>query len=444
MEEDLGAEPARRLPPPEKFGIARSSLRKGCGLLLGAVLLLLLGWVLVDRSITRREEEIELAWAALGMPLETIRRQYPDRSANLAALRLEKLAAKLEIDLVPQAPNPKRTAGPDVRRFAPMGSALQEHLNKQLVLPDDTLLPLPDNVAGFLRAHRGEVDEIVDLLLGREPMRWEFDLYFHIPNLSGFAFLHRLLLADALSDLGEGRQDEAVRALRASHRLASSLFEQPERLTLMIAIAASREHAGVLRRAAADAGEWRNRFVADRVVPAYLGAIRYGSFIRAERVRTGTADGLAGPLVWVGRPVPRWTATQFEEANQVVVALLRSQPLCGWHEAEAKQRWRADFPDLSGPRDEYWDQDLHGDVDRILRLLLDRELTLMVLRARAGEIEAEALSETCERSTLWISQEPDGRLLVERRPFPPPWSERGLILPRVHRLETKLPRRASL
>jgi hypothetical protein len=191
--------------------------------------------LLVSLARGPNEQDLEKRWerAAGFAVLET----YPPRDANVAALRLESLAAELGIEM--GAANRQHVDPARKRRWEQLAPRSKEFL-ASLRTPTPALSAPPAELATFIDEAEPTLRQ-VEATLRSELPRWDLHLErgFHneLPNLLGHMHLQRLLLVAAGQAARAGRRDEAIGRLEAADRLRSSLADDPTTVQQLIALA---------------------------------------------------------------------------------------------------------------------------------------------------------------------------------------------------------------
>ncbi len=322
-----------------------------------------------------------------GTPDEIYER-YPSREPNAGALKIEALTVPLGIDIATRSragrDRPTKEQSGPYRALKP---AIGNYLKVQLRRPHRNLDPPAENLAAFLREHRGDLAALRRHLLGGSVPEWEMQIEkliaAPIPNLLGHIDLHRLLIADALVNAQAGNVDVALDDLEASWRLNLSLRRDPILITQLIGITVLRMEAGALRQLEQVPPMWVERLRQYDFRAAFLEASRYeGWYWTQLNPPIGFIE--KGPP-WkrvfeaVAKPYVRWCLTDVSERfrrrldNLAAVRALCDNDLAARHADlnVAVPRWNL-FGNWVVPN-------MGSAVDRVARLELDIELTTKLL-----------------------------------------------------------------
>jgi hypothetical protein len=203
-----------------------------------------------------REPIAVAAWTkAFGNP-EAVLGRFPVQQDDEVARRLCSLTLKLGIRMTPPP-----TRNDDLLRpgspISPVDQTVDvhdaiHHFVDQALGRESTPLELPsEKVRGFLSAHSSEIDDIVALLAESQPPRWRMEVNkgveAPVPNLLGQLRLQRLLVAEALASIEDGRDAVAGKIFRASRTLNASIRERPEVISQLVAISIARMQVGLAR-----------------------------------------------------------------------------------------------------------------------------------------------------------------------------------------------------
>src|SRR4051812_1736004 len=177
----------------------------------------------------------------------------PAVTANDRAIRLERLAAQIGIDLAP--PLPDRAHPLLSEKDLVEGLQLGAYLSEQVESPLDRIGAPGASTAQFLRERAESLENIRALLLDGTIPRWALDVAKGNkgepdPNSVGLLVLHRVLLSKALVEARASHPADAELWLEASWRLKESTAVRPTLVWQLVAIAVSRWEAGVLRKLA--------------------------------------------------------------------------------------------------------------------------------------------------------------------------------------------------
>jgi hypothetical protein len=331
----------------------------------------------------------------------------PPVAVNDEALRLERLAAGIGIDLAPPLPDRAHPLLAEKDLVQRLG--LGAYLNDRVESADDSIPEPPAAIARFLSDRAEPLEEIRALLVSAKPPRWALDVAKSRaaepdPNTEGPLVLHRVLLGKALADARAGKSRDAELWLEASWRLKESTGDRPSLTWQLIAIAVSRWEAGVLRKLPSSDPGWMERM---RFAPQ-----------RERTFRAMSDDLVIGLVDFPSEELSKWSPAELLDGISRSVSWLEKQDPCAFPKSEEDRWWTPFFPGpiektLAGIAMPSIAQAAH----RLYRLQIEGELTARVLAARrvVSAVEAgagpspQADSAVCAGGGRWSSLvQPDG------------------------------------
>jgi hypothetical protein len=381
-------------------GLRRSMLIRSLArtlriLTIGCLVLVLggLGLLLVGLKILalRQERQVDRAWGKTRESLTALERRFPPRDPNPTARALVKLTAPLGIDLS-TSKGEARPSEAQTAAFTSVKNDLSNYLRRQVRRTDLGNDPIPENVDRYLATHRAALIAVRNRLISGELPRWKQfpdQLYKDSePKLLGILWIERVLLMEALRQQRQGEHGAACEFLRAAWAVEAALGERPERISQLIALHMGTLLTGTLRQVGGSATEWRERLARLPSRDSLLTALEYEAASMSAWVRRGAPDGLPGSFL--ERQPFRLFLVQYErlcyagfaEEMRRVVAELLEENLCEYDVAAARQLWAQHFPEWNRLARISWPNSTENSPWRLLRSLLDRELTLEVLEAR--------------------------------------------------------------
>ena len=395
-------------------------------LILGVVVVAGVGVVLQARG---RLDEAKRRWALEVAPLEEIAARYPDREANQAALDLDERAARLGIGQVP-----KDASRPQVETTLPERVALKEWLAQQLASASSVTSAPPEGVRAWLAEHEAQILSLANAVLAGEAPRWESHLKpdIAIPNLFGHLTLQRTLSAAGLEAALADRPAVAVRLVEASWRLNDELFRRPELISRLIAVAAARDTAGLLRKLPSVPAEWEERLVSLDLRALIRESLEFEAWYMSDYPRR-RAENVTDEEEPREEVIDRWFGGPFFKLDMAdhldrLRQLLGSEAMAG--RCPVDRRAVGALPEYHWWRDLATDggTDLSASLVRGDRLQVDLELTRQVLRARRLRSPEKALG-SCDQWSYVTEVGPDGNLRVRFEGQAPEAPQTGLVLP---------------
>lgn len=385
------------------------------------------------------------AWETAGMPLRTLSTRYPASPNSSSALELDELTRPLGIVLISSresdSPRDRMTDQTPLLAIKEWVDSLEEKQN-------DRVESLPPDVEAFVSEHRGAVSRIVAHLLTSETIVWEQDIdaspRWAAPILNvAHHDLQSVVIAYAISNSLDGRQDVAADALNAVWRHYDSTRTRPDFISQMVAAGLAAGQNAALRQLRYVTSKWDERIASYDSTGALVRSLQLEayvllseaapfrslgewadpneyvssrSFLEVLGERILTSGMVRGGSAETSRRL-RWASERIRSG-----AICELDPEALAEEAESLGLFsvipRILLPTIYRP----WDLFLHSD--------LDGELTGMVLEARRTEEMATPLPNGSTRpsrvctSVMWRYQtQPDGTLSIRAEGEIPPGTQ---------------------
>jgi hypothetical protein len=323
--------------------------------------------------------------------------QFPKAEASAAALQLERLAAPLGIELAPKeeaGPRPLEAAptnasgeasapafnGRERRRpsaeesagYQRISEAVFGFLDRELKDPGERIGAPSQDLERSLEERQDALVSIESVLLREADVHWESDVSrgyaSPLPNLPGHLRLQRLIIARALLEARRGETDGALQTLEASWRLNQTLSSRPEMICQLIVVAVAELEVGALRKLDTPAYGWADRFRDGKLFSAYFAAFQNQAWFNPDVTDLTGEEGAFGRAL-------RQVAEEFPKRD-----------LCAWTPETLRDTLSRAVRDQfseDDPMAELVMPNLLGGFTRLRRLLVDAELTALVLDARA-------------------------------------------------------------
>jgi hypothetical protein len=203
-------------------------------------------------------------------------------TGKLTAAVVVKQSLALGIDFAAREPGQSRASRSDLRALfqASPGS----WLDGQIEVADDSIGEPPEELRRFLLMRREAIWAII-AALEKSPPVWKVQPSAEaIPRLMPWIRLHKVLLATALIEEREGRNEEADRALEASWSLGRGFPGPNVLIARILGVAVESWQAGVVRKFRAAPRSWIDRLADDEPWRRLGGAIASEGRIRASEV----------------------------------------------------------------------------------------------------------------------------------------------------------------
>ncbi len=314
---------------------------------------------------------------------------YPKRTVSAAVLEIESLAARLGIDVAPQGPfvaDPEdqervRRLVPDdgrvrpdpevVKRTQSALSAAGQWVHEQLSEPSERIGPPPESVSHYLVENGVTIESIVATATRPGPIEWDLDVKAGteapVPNYLGVIRLDKVLAAQALVRARAGETDAALDAAEAMWRMGESVASRPELIAHLIVAAQLRLIVGLMRKIEGPSFGWEARFRERRFFQAFLVALQNDPW-------PSSSEPELQPMIETITRIYRRFADGLIEGDA-----------CEWTTQSLQHVWDVAASGENGPEQilvGIASESIVGMVMRWRRVLLDSEMTALVLQAR--------------------------------------------------------------
>jgi len=234
-------------------------MKKALLFVVAVVVLAIVAWFAVRGYATAHEKRAaEMPWPASLGPVDDAVKRFPDTEQSGAATTLVQLAAAAHLDLMPRARNAdiRATADPKMMQVR---KEINEYVKLQLERSGDAIDAPPPGAVAYLTANDAALNAVRDHLLSGTPIVWKTRLRegftAPIPNLVGHMNLQKILAARALEKAH--RNDAAAwDELRASWQLNRGLWNRPDLVSILVAVASSRLSNATARKMPLPAPAW--------------------------------------------------------------------------------------------------------------------------------------------------------------------------------------------
>jgi hypothetical protein len=358
-------------------------------LVLGAVVVA--AWLLMWAGATVMNQfystDPERAWPMGLGTLDRARQRYPTAPASAAAFALVDEVAKVGIDI---APRTSRTR-PEVGRNTALRETIGSYLTRQTRKPSPAIEPPGEELADYLAAHAGDLATIRSIILGDEPVVWAVDRQSRrqpIPNLLGHMVLTRLLVVNAL-DRARRNEPEAWEDLRAAMALSRGLWERPEMISALIALAIDRNISAAARKMPLPPPAWFADFLQFDYRRALLAARQaetsaISEAIYAEMTVDASRRGLIRMVDTALAPYTRLCTADSIDAERHAAASAAATTACDVDPREMTRRRREELAWWNYPARRISSVNLDSPWQRLNRFRVELEATERALRLRAG------------------------------------------------------------
>jgi len=316
-------------------------------------------WLVLTFGAKSRKSTVSAREWPMGLGrLDSVPARYPKQSRTPAAHELERLAAT-----IPKGP-------PD---------PVADYARKQLQRTDRTIDPAPPISV--------DLDAIRSILLSKQPIGWDVDIAraasAPLPNLVAHMKLSRLLTTSALERARLG-DTNAWEDLRSQTTLSRGLWQRPEMISAMIAMAIDRNVIAAARKMPQPAPPWFDELRAFDYRKAMLAATQAEAWIISSSIKDFSAGDPTGRH-WVRHIVDRTVKAPYLElsrsdlvARQRETAIaISSLTTCGLDAPPERVPWWNQPAKVLSPN-------ITGAWRRVFRLRAELELTEHALGLRSG------------------------------------------------------------
>lgn len=325
---------------------------------------------------SRTKEASQREWPANLGTLDQVPNRYPPAEQSAGATRLVQIASGANIDLKPRVKDDISRRESEARRSA-VRKDISEYIKTQFERSGDAIDAPPPIVAEYLASHAVPLDDTRDHLLSGNRIEWEtkvtqgFDM--PIPNLLGHMDLHRALMARAF-DKARNNDPTAWNDLRASWELNRGLWNRPDLISILIALATTRMSNAAARKMPLPAPQWFDEVRSYD----YLGAMAASQQAEAWAI----ANTKPGRMHWKDYLFLPLTLWQEGQALMTIHDYTTESVRANACDVDSKQfaTARASFV-----TDHFAVPNLLGAWQRMMRFRAEREATDRILQIRAGQ-----------------------------------------------------------
>lgn len=357
-------------------------MRKALLFVVAAAAIVVLGWLGMYGYFSAKERRAaQAAWPAGLGPLDDAPRHFPDVKQSAGATKLVALASGAHIDMMPRyvAKDVNRLTKPEpTPQTIAIRKALGEYTKQQFERSGDAIDPLPPLAARYLAENEAALNAVRDHLLSGAPIAWDSRIRDGwdqpIPNLIGVMHLQRALCARAL-DKARRNDPAAWDELHASWELNRGLWNRPELLSSLIALASTRMSNGAARKMPLPAPAWLNEtFTFD-----YLGAVAASQQAEAYTIRHAMPDWQSAKT-FIRAPL-----SAFQRADAIDVLRVYTDQAVTSKACDVNSGPFATARATMAATNSMAVPNLVGAWDRLLRFRAELEATERVLQVRAGQ-----------------------------------------------------------
>ncbi len=373
--------------PPRPNRVRRSRLLRRLSAAAGVLVLLSsIGILVLHAWRASVDQQLDANWRrSLGGA--SVLERYPGVEDNVTVRDLEALGAAIGIDMAPyETPGRVHPAPEAAKRLKAITEQLKAFYTAGRYAEDDARAPLPPKLAAFLESARPGLDSIRARLAKGPPPVWKRDLEAgwrtKIPNYVGVLMLQRLLLLDAYTQLGAGREARAGEILETSWQLNQSIAaNNPVLIPQLIALAVVRLQQPVLRSFPKAPAGWSARLLRLDLQSRILLAFQCENF---GAYRTATVDRPVPDFSWgpTAQAVLRWMIWDSARRISAMLGKLQDQEVRSFDPDAFYEEQKASIPRLHvvarAILPNYWNswpRCAHGELEAELtaRILEERE-----------------------------------------------------------------------
>ena len=360
-----------------------------------AVAAVVLGLIVTMNALSAyRTDVAQRGWDEVFGTWDEIMQRYPATQVNASALELERLAARLGVNITPR--NAERREALENEQIATIDPELQATFynygktQMERARHGEIDAPPPD-FQSYITANDEDLIALRRHLNRGDTPVWLADISWiqaaPIPNLLGHIHLQKLLTSVALARLQAGDRTGAVADVEAAWELSRSLRDSPFLISQLILVAGTRMQVGVLRHFHDLDEVWLDRLAEHDFRESFITAMKFEGrfwlrYPEAEYWRNEEP-------VWrrVTSPVMQpytqlCLADLSDEWRERLVKMEQVDALCDRDLAPYGASLDIQLPRWNMVGDYYFPS-LLGAIDRLARLELDIELTSLLIEADA-------------------------------------------------------------
>jgi hypothetical protein len=363
------------------------------GVILIAVWLVM--WIGAGVMARLYTTDTERVWPRGLGTLADARKRYPPAPVSPAGYELAGEAAKVGIDIAPR--NEPRPPELSPRSNLQVRSALTKYLNSEIQKTTPEIDAPPAELADYLAANAGHLASIRAILLGDEEVAWSVEFGSRrapLPNLGGHMFLSRALLSNALDRARRGEAgawDDA----RAATALSRGLWQRPELISALIALAIDRNVNAVARKLPLPVPAWFAEFQKFDYTAAMIASRQAEAWAISEAIHAETsADDYAGPghrraIDTILSPYTRLCTADSLDADRRVAIAVAETRTCDVNQWAFFRQKRELLAWWNAPGRRISTANLDAAWQRLFRFRAELEATDRALRLRAGQPRIE-------------------------------------------------------
>lgn len=307
--------------------------------------------------------------------------RYPAQDSNASAAEIEKLASALGIRLGKDPVSPLSE-----KAFQEIKTPLKDYVDTQISTATDEINPMPDALHFYLENNRKTIRAIIETAKSAPP-EWEINLEKGVeapgPNFRALWDLQRLLILDCMDGIATA-DPTAEERLAAAFEMNERMGKRPETISHIFAAAIAKLHLGVLRKMLSASPEWHKR----------LQGLDYRKrSAESLLLEAWLLDQYGIPSMTLpGRVALRFGMADYWEKTELLLEEFKKADPCNFP-AEAIDADPNLRPSSWSVASGFW-YDKAESYARILRLLLDAELTDKILLAKAERARRNSPSES--------------------------------------------------
>lgn len=292
----------------------------------------------------QREQSTQKNWIAF-------KQQFPVKSANTSAQKLDQLATKLGLPSLVIQP-PFTTAADTVPKSYRQFEQFSTYNSAQISKPNNTIDSPPVPLQEYYDSQSENIAAIRQYLLQEINPKWEqrelkTDLASEVlPSFVNLLYLNHLLIFDALQNVRRKQPQAAYDALKASMKLSKSFYQSPELIHQLVALITATDRMGVLRKMDGLPSKWLTELKAPDAKQQFLNVLKHESFLTSDLYlrnfsRWNEPDtGFSGYPAQLGdslfsqggqfllNPYFRFAAVDYQEKIQPILKSLPTQNVC--------------------------------------------------------------------------------------------------------------------
>jgi hypothetical protein len=327
-------------------------------IVLGVIVLLVaVTWFVFTTMAGSAEKRADQAFNKVE-PDAAFEKRYPEvGSKNESAQQLEQVAMPL-VDF--RSAKELATARNSAQIDPKIAESMSNWLTAQMEQPNDDIAALPPDLSAWLAANAATIDAVTQQLVAHDAPNWPLThsgdrMNQPLPNLLAHMRMFRVLCMASLEAETRGDHAKAWEYQHAAWQLIQGLYQRPEMISRLIAVAGVRLSAATLRKLEPPAPAWANDLLSLHLRAGMYDSLRYEMTTSRLAIQTSPSftlsDEEAGPgeriAMTITRPVIKWAMADVVAVAADEFSTASKKDLCAFDAAASQERVRTNVTPLA-------------------------------------------------------------------------------------------------